>query len=158
MRRVRRVFGWLADYRNGAVVVASVVVALVAYVVIDASQARREALDASESALEARSATAAGATRRIDLLQARIADLEESGQDNSEEIGALKAEVSALQRQIEQEGGSPVVPRTTTTTAPSAPPSTTTTTAPPPEPQPEEPEPDEGSGLCLGIIRIGDCP
>lgn len=156
MRPLRAFLGWFADWRNGATVVASVGVAVVAFVLIDASMARNDAL-------EARNRTAAAATRRIDILNDRIeelgADLVESAASNGLRLGVLSEQVAALQEQVRQLGGEPVIvnpPSTTTTTRPgttttSSPPSTTTTTTPPPE------EPPAG-GLCLGPIRIGDCP
>lgn len=139
---------WLTDYRNGAVVLASVLVALVAYVVVDSSLARTEALRAQSQALEARAQTAKAASRRIDLLQQRIAYLEAQGQGNSSEIGELRAQVAALQAQVEQQGKTPVVPRTTTTTRPRTT-STTSTTSPRPTTTTTRPCTVAVSGRCL---------
>ena len=136
MTTAKQVLRWITDWRNGLMVVASVFVALLAFIVIDSAHARTDALHAQSQALEARSATAKAASRRIDLLQKRIADLEAQGVYRSAEIGEMRAEVAALQRQVEQQGGTPIVPRTTTTTTPrpttttTRPRSTTTTTRP----------------------------
>jgi hypothetical protein len=128
-RPIRHAGRWLSNWRNGATVLASVVIALVAFVVIDASQARQEALDA-------RNRTATAATRRIDKLNDKI------GETDSRQIGETNAKLAALEEQIRQLGGKPVVvsigstqagstppPSTTSTTSPR--PTTTTTTTPP---------------------------
>ena len=143
------VLRWVSDWRNGAVVAASAFVALVAFVTIDASVARNDAL-------EARNRTAAAATRRIDLLNDRIEALGDqlaaSAYSNGERIGALALQVAALQEQVRQLGGEPVIvnhpsttttaaPQTTTTTRPRGRPSTTTTTRPCRAP--------EVAGICI---------
>jgi hypothetical protein len=127
---------WLSNWRNGATLVASLLVALVAFVVIDASQARQDALDA-------RNRTAATATRRIDKLNDRIEALGtmlfEQADANGQRIGELTAQVEALSQQVRDLGGTPIVvqpsassssssQQPTTTTAPRAPSPTTTTT------------------------------
>lgn len=143
-------FRWFTDYRNGAVVLASVLVALVAYVVIDSSYSRTQALKAQSQALEARADTAAGARRRIDLLQKRIADLEAQGIYRSAEIGQMRAEVAALQEQVERQGQTPIVPRTTTTTTrPRSTSTTTTTTRPRPTTTTTRPCSVSVPGVCL---------
>jgi hypothetical protein len=124
---------WLSNWRNGATLVASLLVALVAFVVIDASQARQDALDA-------RNRTAATATRRIDKLNDRIEALGtmlfEQADANGQRIGELTTQISALQEQVRQLGGKPVVvvngTGTTSTTSMSS--TTTTTTRRPPTP------------------------
>lgn len=152
MTRARAVVGWLANWRNGATVVASVLVALVGFVVIDASIARNGALDA-------RNRTASAATRRIDLLNERIEELGEdlvaSANANGVRIGELSAQIAALQEQVRQLGGEPVVvrPTTTTTAGASPPPSTTTTTRPPTTTTTTAP-PNDG-GICIGSLCIG---
>lgn len=153
---VRRLLvAWATDWRNGATLAASVAVAVIAFVLIDASQARNDALDA-------RNRTAAAATRRIDLLNERIENLgeemAEAAFSNGARIGGLADQVAALQEQVRQLGGEPVIPSTTTTTSSRASttsaPRTTTTTRPPP-PEDEPPPPPDDDRLCLGPICIG---
>ena len=114
----------LLDWRTGAVVVASLFVALIMAVVITGSRNTHDAL-------EARNKTAAAASRRIDLLNVRIENLSTQVQDGSARVAELSAQVAALQAQLEQQGATPVVARTTTTTRPRSTPSTTSTTRPP---------------------------
>lgn len=131
---MRRAGRWLFNWRNGATVVVSLVVALVAFVVIDASRAR-------DAAIDARNQTAAAATRRVDLLNDRIEELGGqlalSSESNGARLGALAEQVAALQEQVRQLGGDPVIvvrpapppspPTTSTTTSTTSPPTTTTT-------------------------------
>lgn len=144
---------WVADWRTGAVACGTVLVLLLGYVVVDGKLARDRALDVAqataEQALDARRA----ATRRIDLLLGRIDVLEQQGSANGALIADLRTQVAALQEQVRQLGGRPVVTSTPGTPSSSssqgarpAPP-TTTTTAPPPSPPPEED--DDRPVLCL---------
>lgn len=126
--------------------------AVVAYVVLSQLNAR-EALNTAKESLDARARTAAAATRRIDLLNDRIEDLSAEIEANGVVIGQLRGEIAALQEQIRQMGGDPVVVRTTTTTTqrptPTTTPSTTTTTQPAPQEEPPDGE------ICLFFICIG---
>lgn len=130
-----RLLHWLSDWRNGATVLASVLVALVAYVTIDASIARNQAVDSKNQSTIA-------ATRRIDKLNDRIRDLGEelvrAANKNGQRIGELTSQITALEEQVRQLGGRPVVVTPTTTTSTTGPPrtspptstSTTSTTTP----------------------------
>lgn len=172
---MRRLIGWFADWRNGLMLVGTIVAAallsLLVVVVIDSINARKSALDALQSVNERAADTRRAATRRIDLQQARIEELEGWVQTSGQAIGELSTTVSALTEQVRQMGGEPVVsPRPPTTSTPQPRPSTPPTTAapaapnpapsppptaPPSAPRPEpEPEPDPG-GVCLLGICIG---
>ena len=149
------VLRWVSDWRNGAVVVASAFVALVAFVTIDASVARNDAL-------EARNRTAASASRRIDLLNDRIEALGDqlaaAAFSNGERIGALAYQVAALQEQVRQLGGEPVIVNQPTTTTTTAPQTTTTTTRPRGRPSTTTTRPcraPEVAGIC---IEGAPCP
>lgn len=148
-------FRWLNNPKTGmAIALALLAGAVVAYVVLSQLNAR-EALQTAKDAVATRNQTAAAATRRIDRLTARIAELETQAQENSGLISALRAEQAVLIEQLEREGVDPIVVRaTTTTTRPTSStttvPATTTTTQPPDE---EEPEPD--GGVCILFVCIG---
>ena len=153
-RAVLATLRFLFDWRTGLTLLASLVVALVLVVVITGARTTQDALDA-------RQRTAVAASRRIDKLNDRIGDLAEqlvtSAYSNGQQLGALSDQVAALQEQVRQLGGEPVVvhpagttsttqPGTTPTTRP--PSSTTTTTAPKPKPNPPR---------CRGINVLGIC-
>lgn len=128
---------WAADWRTGAAVAATAFVALLIVVVVSSTLTTQDALDA-------RQATAAAASRRIDRLNARIEELGDeistAAFTNGVRIGELADQVAALQEQVRQMGGEPVVivePRrsdstttSTSTTSTTRPSSTTTTTRP----------------------------
>jgi type II secretory pathway pseudopilin PulG len=138
---------WVADWRTGAVACASALVLLLAYVVVDGKLARDRALDVAVATAEQAQDAREAATRRIDLLLERIDALEQQGRDNGALIGDLRTQVAALQEQVRQLGGQPVITSSPPTTSPLAGPgpgpgrptpspsttTTTTTTAPPPE-------------------------
>lgn len=138
----------LVDWRTGAMVLATVVVALVIAVVITGAQTTRAALDT-------RNQTALAATRRIDLLNERINELGSQlvaqAESNGERLGQLSEQVAALQEQVRQLGGEPVIvaapyaSSTSTTAAASSTTTSTTAASPPPE----------SGGVCLGPICIG---
>lgn len=134
-RRLRAVGRWATDWRNGATLAASLLVVVVFLVVNDAVAGRRDAFEAlkaqTEQAIDARRA----ATRRIDLLQAKIDELVARGEVNAAVLGELAAEVDALRAQVRSLGADPVVddPRSPSTTARPAPPTSTTS---PPAPSP----------------------
>lgn len=136
-RAVIAVARFFLDWRTGLTLAASLFVAILLVVVVLGA---RIAIDA----LEARDNTASSATRRIDQLNDRIEELGSQltlqASVNGVRLGELSEQVAALQEQVRQLGGEPVVvddPRqqvtTSTTTAAPPPPPTTTTTAPPPE-------------------------
>ena len=147
MKRLARAAGaavrWFADWRTGAVACASALVLLLAFVVIDGKVARDRALDVAVATAEQAQDARQAATRRIDLLLERIDALEHQGSENGALIADLRRQVGALQEQVRQLGGRPVVsssPSATSTTDPRRAPSpsttTTSTTAPPPEDAP----------------------
>lgn len=154
-RRFREAFRYYGFVLLAAVLVALLVVAMV------------NAIRRAEVAENARSQTSAKATRRIDLLNARITMLQAQAVENGQTIGELQADIAALAEQIRQLGGAPVVvapdprgsaaggavrqstpattstpappPPTTTTTAPAAPPTTAAPNPPPSDPAPSDP-------------------
>lgn len=163
MKRLRTLGRWLADWRNGATLVATLVLVVVLLIVNDAIAGRRQAFDALERQQQQQAAARTAATRRIDLLQARIDELVGQGETDAQVLGQLVAEVEALRTQVRALGAQPVVespssepitvttrpappasqpptPTTTATTRPSPPATTTTTTttAPPGPPGPAD--------------------
>lgn len=162
MKTLRSVGRWLVDWRNGATLVASIVAVVVLLTTVDAIAGRREAFEQLRSSRQA-------ASRRIDLLQARIDELVADGEADTARVAQLDAEIDALRLQVQGLGGTPVVaprPNVTTPRSTSPPPSspTTTTTPPrteppgpggapppttqPPPPGPGAPPPDESSAVC----------
>lgn len=119
----------MANWKNGATLVALLVVALVAFVIIDASVARREAIDTAATIADDAAASQRAASRRIDMLLAEIRLLGDEAAANGVRLGEMQAQIYALQVQLEQSGVNPVVPRQPET---SAPPTTATTTPPSP--------------------------
>ena len=145
MTRRGRVWAWFTNWRNGATLAATLVAATVLFVVVDASQGRHDAFEALQRQTRQQGEAREAATRRIDLLQARIDELVGKGEANAQVLGQLVGEVEALRAQVRAMGGDPVVDdRTTftsTTTRQPASPSTTpreppTTTQPSPSPSP----------------------
>lgn len=153
---MRRVLRWATDWRNGATVLCSVLVALLVLSYVDGVHAR-------DDAFEQLSLSRSAASRRIDKLTERIGDLELRGEANGALIGSLRSQVEALVEQVRQMGGDPVViiredgstsgggsstgPTSSTTT-------TTTTAPPPPAPEPDpEPEPDPALVCRIPILR-----
>lgn len=150
-RAVLATIRFVLDWRTGLTLLASLVVALVLVVVITGARTTQDALDA-------RDRTAVAAARRIDKLNDQIEDLGAqlvtSAYSNGRRIGQLSDQVAALQEQVRQLGGEPVVVVTPTaqptpTTSTPAPPPTTTTTTPPAPPG----DPDDR--FCIGPICIG---
>lgn len=134
-----RAFGrWLVDPRTGIAVAVSFLAAAVIAFVITSGQTAHDAL-------AARDKTAAAATRRIDKLNGQIAELVIEVAAGREDVGKARADISALQEQVRQLGGRPVVVTTSTSATgdegrtpatrprPSPAPSTTTTTTVPPQ-------------------------
>jgi predicted GTPase len=127
MRWLRAVGRWASDWRTGAVLLGSLVVgAVIALIIVSGVN--------THDALEARNRTAEAATRRIDKLSKEIDKLTDelvaTTASNGQRIGELTAQIAALQEQVRELGGRPVVPATTTTVAQRAPTSTTTTRPP----------------------------
>lgn len=98
--------------------------------------------------------------RRVDILNHRIeelgSELSTAAYSNGQQLGVLSQQVAALQEQVRQLGGEPVVtgpssqpPPSGTTPPTTQPPTTTSTTQPPPP----EPEPDP----CDGVSLLGIC-
>lgn len=127
------VFGWLLDWRTGAVLLGSLVAgAVIATVLVSGVN--------SNNALQARKQTARAASRRIDLLQQRITELQTLASLNGVLLGSANTKIDALAEQVRQMGGRPVVaPPTVPATVPAPrrapsvarPPTTTTTTTTP---------------------------
>lgn len=136
-------WAWLTNWRNGATLAATLIAATVLFVVVDASQGRHDAFEALQRQTRQQGEAREAATRRIDLLQARIDELVGKGETNAAVLGQLVGEVEALRAQVRDLGGDPVVDdRTpvTSTTARRAP-ATTTTQRSPAEPTTTQPSP-----------------
>ena len=127
----------------------------------------------ADRAERSRDTTASSASRRIDLLNQRIVQLQDQAVANGRDLGALTTQVVALAEQIRQLGGRPIVDppaaRTTPTTArpgtSTTPPSSTTTTTPPPSTTtttttPREPPDDNEPSLPCRVAGFlpGVCP
>lgn len=147
---------WLLDWRNGATVVASVVVVLLGITVSESITDRNRAFDLAERTLESQKDQRRAATRRIDLL--------------TNQVGALTEQVAALRQQLLEAGVKPKVtspavqriPRTTPTSrvtntrsrtvtrtrsrTKTAPVSSSTTTAP------------TTTRPCTTVPALGRCP
>lgn len=146
MTRRQRVWAWLTNWRNGATLAVTVIAVTVLFVVVDSSRGRDRAFDALQRQTRQQGEARAAATRRIDLLQARIDELVGKGETNAQVLGQLVGEVEALRAQVRAMGGDPVVDdrtavTSTTTRRPSSPSTTqreppTTTTQPSPSPSP----------------------
>lgn len=149
----------MADWRNGAVLVTSVAVALVALTVLDARSARQEARDIAREALADSNARAERINRHIDLLNSEIGRLNDQASANAAVIGELREDVRVLRRQIAAQGDEPAVddpdtrPATGTTTSTTAAQPPPTTTRPPSE---DAPPPPDGGFCILDLICIGD--
>jgi hypothetical protein len=127
----------------GFLVLGSALVGLLVLTVVNA-------MVRADRAETARAQTARSASRRIDLLNARITELQAQAVDNGQTIAGLATDVEALTAQLREAGKTPVVTPTTrpsvtattvrrpasstTTTAAPASPSTTSTTAAPAPP------------------------
>lgn len=154
IRRVAtEVWGWATDWRTGAVLVATGVVAFLIVVYVTN-------YDTAQDALTTRDRTAASATRRIDKLNAQLNEQDDRIGMLEREAGRRDAALQVLAEQIRRDGGDPIVvnvtnpPATTTTTTTTSPPSTTTTTQPP-QPDEEPSDPDDCSGLSILGACIG---
>jgi cell division protein FtsB len=120
-RRLRAVVRWVLDWHTGVAVAASVLVALLAVAVVVTAQSNRDAL-----------AVARAKEAEISVLNKRITVLEDQVRDGNAHITELLTEVAALQEQVRQLGGQPVVVNVSTPSSSTKPssstPSTTTTT------------------------------
>lgn len=147
-----------ADWKNGATLLASVLVALLAVTVIDGirargdvlEQARQDAATAQATANQARSAQQA-ATRRIDRLT--------TGQQQlGRQVAFLLEENSALRQQVRDMGGAPIVitPSSSTTARyPSASPSPSPSPRQSPRPSPAPRPSPSPSPTCRPLPIIG---
>jgi TolA-binding protein len=154
-----------ADPRWLATITVAVMVALVVALTISAVQRANVAETQARDALAAREQTATAASRRIDLMQAQITELQTqllNGQTTAAaERGDLLARIDALSEQITALGGKPIVtaPATTATTRSTT--STTaaradpTTTRPPASPTPSTPASTTTTRRCVAGVCIG---
>lgn len=179
MTRRARVWRWATDWRNGATLAATLFMVVLLVFVTDAIDGRREAFRALERQTAQQVSAREAATRRIDLLQARIDELVGKGETNAAVLGQLVGEVEALRAQVRAMGGSPVVDdrtaitsttasrgavvEATTTTARRAPATTTTTQTPPPATTTTTARPSVCGllavpGVCPSTQRQGERP
>lgn len=153
-RRVARRLLEVFDWRTFAVAGAFLTAVLIGYAFWSAFQAAHDATEAANQRGKA-------ASRRIDLLNNEIQELQDAIAAGRDERGQLATAVAALTAQIRQAGGTPVVtvrvtsapaPTATATASPRASssprPRPTATRTPAPSPTPEP------SVLCV----LGICP
>lgn len=170
-RRPSWIPAWVVDPpRVLRLVVASALSVTVAVLATLAVVATVTSYRSAQSALHTRDDTAARSSARISALSDQIGVLSSQAQANSTRIGELIGEVHALEEQVRQMGGAPVVteprltsPTTTTTTIPTAaapqspspapPAPTTTTTSPPPSTTTTTPPPPCTSLPVVGCIN-----
>lgn len=100
-RHLARLGRFVTDWRNGATLLASVLVALLVFLVIDAQQARNDSAEAQKR-------TSAAATRRIDLLTKTQQGLVGQIARLVETAAKQQAAIAALEEQVRQMGGEPV--------------------------------------------------
>lgn len=139
-----------------AVLTAATLTALLVVLVVTAIRSRSEALASLHEVVADQAAARATIARRIDRLQDTIADLEDEVSASAAEVARLRAQVAALQRQLEQAGEDPVVPRER-----SAPPDDGSEPSPDPEPEPSPSPPDPPprppgppAPLCLPLTDL----
>lgn len=147
------------DYRTFAVAAGFLALLLVGYLVMASVQ---QAHDATEAQNRSRTA----ATRRIDILNNRIEKLQAQIVQGQGDRSELAAKLAALEEQVRQLGGRPVVtggPARTSgpvpgpTRRPSPTPAPTSTRPPPASPRPPSPTP-RPSPTCLPLPVIGCLP
>lgn len=154
-----RTFGrWLADWRNGATAIGTLLSVLLVFVVVNAIESRNAALDVAEATAEDSTAQRKATTRRIDLLLERTGELEAAAVVNGERIGELVAEVNALREQVRQMGGEPVVDAPEPDGRRAAPSDDQTDDEPPPSPPPPGPSPppddEDEPAPCLLPVAV----
>lgn len=158
---------WLRDWRVGATVAATVLVAVITAWLIVAVQARHDAFTALKAqaaqAIDAREA----ASRRIDQLQDRIDTLERQHGHDAGQIAALRDEVETLRRQAAAAGlveivGPGQADRSAPTMTPESPPragsgrprpSTQPEPSSTPSPSPS-PTPSPSPSLCVLVVCL----
>lgn len=103
----------LLDWRIGAMVVVSVFVALLLFIVLDAAQGRKAALEVAVAATARSQDSAQRATNRISSLQAELKATRDEITAARSEVAAGKADsdakVDALVKQVTDLGAKPVV-------------------------------------------------
>lgn len=145
---MRTFLRWLTDWRTGAIVIASALVAYLGVLVVTGIEDRARAIDAAKTATDAAQATAERASRRISQLLDAQAQLERDAKGNAIEIAELKQEIAVLIAQLRSAGVQPVIlapsgdqhtrpsPSPTRTSGPS--PRPTATHSPSPSPSPSK--------------------
>jgi hypothetical protein len=155
MKRAKRVLYRaleILDYRTFVVATGFLLLLLVGYLVFSAFQSAHDANVAAKSATDTANKRAAAASRRIDLLNSEIQQLQALIAQGRDERGQLAAAVAALRVQVQQLGGTPVsgTPSPTSTVTviirPTAGPRPTASGTAAPTPSPT-PSPSPG-GVC----------
>lgn len=142
------------DYRTFVVATVFLILLLIGFVTVTNIQ---QAHDATLNAIAARKA----ATRRIDLLNTQIAQLQAGIAAGQDQRGQLATAVAALQAQVRQLGGQPVIVVTYRPSPAPAPASSRPTATPAPHPQPtptrtHTPRPTP-SPTCTRLPIVGTC-
>lgn len=167
--RAIRSFRW---QEWGALLLAAVLAAgvgVLAYVVIDAAQARQQATEQAQAqrdqAIDARKAQ----TRRIDQLTYQVDGLREVVEGQARTIGRQEQAIRDLSEQVHQAGGTPVVtsvvPRRDARTSKPTPGATSSSSSSPrpratsspttaPKPTRPAPSPTSDDGLLCGLLVL----
>lgn len=154
-RRVARRLLEVFDWRTFAVAGVFAAVLLVGFLVYSAFAAAHDATDAANR-------RGAAATRRIDLLNSEIQQLQQQIAKGADQRGQLAAVVAALAQQVRQLGGTPVATATTVVTVvpaprpstPSPSPRPTATRKPRPHPKPHHTPTPSPSPTCTRLVGI----
>lgn len=148
MSRLRNLGRWLTDWRTGATVVASILVALLAVIVIDAIQSRRASEARADRTIRELEITVEELQRRgvrIDDLAAQLDDAAASRDRLAEEVRALRELLIDMDA---------IEPRPAASPTPRRPASPSATTQPRPKPSGKpkpsaKPAPSGITGTCL---------
>lgn len=153
------VWRWITDWRNGAVVLASVLVAYLGVLVVTGITDRRDATNAAIQAARSEQQAREVDTRRIDELLAEIDTLNRQGKRNGRRLATLQAQITVLEAQLRENGITPAVqsePRPHSdagpSPTPSPQPSSHPTSHPSPSPRPS-PSPSPTRTCILIICR-----
>lgn len=120
--RIRNLGRWVTDWRTGATLIASILVALLAVIVIDSIQSRRAADDRTDRTISELEVTVRELQRRGERIDALAAQLEETSAGRAqlaEEVRALRELLIDMDRLEPRPAASPT-PRGKATPRPSS--------------------------------------
>lgn len=155
-RRVARRLLEVFDWRTFAVAGGFLLLILIGYLLFGAFQAAHDATASADLRGKA-------ATRRIDLLNSQIQQLQAEIAAGRDRQGQLTATVAALAEQVRQMGGRPVASSVVVTLAPApartvtAAPSASARPRPTPRPSPSSTPTPRPSPTCTRLPIVGAC-